>query len=98
MGLFQNPSNVVEIQWRDVDGGSAGSGSQVGPTGSAKWLEIVKVGPVFSAYYATTTGTPTASDWIFVGLVLFALFLILVASLAVSFWLLHEIAKLFGLR
>jgi len=37
------------------------------------------------------------SDWIFVGLVLFALFLILVASLAVSFWLLHEIAKLFGL-
>jgi Domain of unknown function (DUF4112) len=37
------------------------------------------------------------SDRIFVGLVLFALFLILVASLAVSLWLLHEIAKLFGL-
>ena len=38
------------------------------------------------------------NDWIFVGLVLFALFLILVASLAVSLWLLHEIAKLFGLN
>ena len=37
------------------------------------------------------------SDWIFVGLVLLALFLILVASLAVSLWLLHEIARLFGL-
>jgi hypothetical protein len=37
------------------------------------------------------------SDWIFVGLVLFALFLILAASLAVSLWLLHEMAKLFGL-
>ena len=39
----------------------------------------------------------TKSDWIFVGFVLFALLLILVASLAVSLWLLHQMAKLFGL-
>lgn len=39
----------------------------------------------------------TRSDWIFIGLVLFALVLILVASLAVSLWLLREIARFFGL-
>jgi hypothetical protein len=42
------------------------------------------------------TATPrrsTKSDWIFVALVLAALFVILVVSLAVSFWLIYEIAK-----
>ncbi len=38
----------------------------------------------------------TTSDWIFVALVLAALVLILVVSLAVSFWLLSQIAKLLG--
>lgn len=37
----------------------------------------------------------TTSDWIFVGLVLVALLLILLVSLAVSFWLLSAIAHLF---
>lgn len=37
----------------------------------------------------------TASDWAFVALVLVALVLILVVSLAVSFWLLAQIAHLF---
>ncbi len=36
----------------------------------------------------------TTSDWIFVALVLAALLIILVVSLAVSFWLLAQIAKL----
>jgi hypothetical protein len=39
-------------------------------------------------------GRSTAGDWIFVALVLALLFLILVVSLAVSFWLLAQIAKL----
>jgi hypothetical protein len=38
------------------------------------------------------------SDWIFVGLILGALLLILLASLAVSFWLLSAILHLFGVR
>ena len=38
----------------------------------------------------------TASDWVFVGLVLAALLVILVVSLALSFWLLYGLAKLFG--
>ena len=37
----------------------------------------------------------TTSDWIFVGLVLLALVLILLVSLAVSFWLLTQIAHFF---
>jgi hypothetical protein len=40
----------------------------------------------------------TKSDWIFVALVLGALVLILLVSLAVSFWLLAAIAKLLGFR
>lgn len=40
----------------------------------------------------------TTSDWIFVGLVLLALVLILLVSLAVSFWLLTQIAHLFTHR
>jgi hypothetical protein len=39
----------------------------------------------------------TKSDWFFVALVLGALLVILVVSLAVSFWLLYEIAKFLGL-
>jgi hypothetical protein len=40
----------------------------------------------------------TKSDWIFVVLVLGALFVILVASLIVSFWLLYSIARLVRLK
>jgi hypothetical protein len=46
------------------------------------------------------TATPrrsTTSDWIFVAAILGALFLILVVSLAFSFWLLYALAKLLGL-
>jgi hypothetical protein len=38
----------------------------------------------------------TKSDWLFVALVLVALFLILLISLAVSFWLLAALAKMLG--
>ena len=40
----------------------------------------------------------TASDWVFVALVLAALFLILLVSLAVSFWLLAALAHVLGFR
>jgi hypothetical protein len=41
-------------------------------------------------------GRSTKGDWIFVALVLAALLVILVVSLAVSLWLLAQVAKLFG--
>ncbi len=40
------------------------------------------------------TRTTTTSDWIFVGLVLALLFVILLVSLAVSLWLLAQLARL----
>ena len=41
-------------------------------------------------------GKSSRSDWVFVAVVLAALVLILLVSLAVSFWLLYAIAKLLG--
>ena len=46
--------------------------------------------------HTATPGRATKSDWIFVALVIGALVLILLVSLAVSFWLLYAIAKLLG--
>jgi hypothetical protein len=67
VGLYQNPSGVVELQWRDTDNVSANwGGSQVGVTGAANWLKLVKSGSSFTAYYATTTTTPAATDWVLV--------------------------------
>jgi hypothetical protein len=65
VALYQVPNNQVEFQWRDTDGGSANSlGTLLGATTSPKWLEVVKTGSVYTAYYATTTATPAATDWI----------------------------------
>jgi hypothetical protein len=64
VGVFENPSGVVELQWRDTDNGQANTTNQTGPTGSAKWLKLVKSGTTFTSYYATTTTTPAATDWI----------------------------------
>ncbi|HEY1770169.1 MAG TPA: DUF4112 domain-containing protein [Chthoniobacterales bacterium] len=41
-------------------------------------------------------GRSRRSDWIFVGLVLAALVVMLIVSLAISFWLLYAIARLLG--
>jgi len=46
--------------------------------------------------HSTAPRRSTTSDWIFVAGILGALILILVVSLTVSFWLLYQIAKLFG--
>jgi hypothetical protein len=46
--------------------------------------------------HAAAPRPSTRSDWIFVGLVLGALVLILIVSVAVSFWLLYAVARLLG--
>jgi hypothetical protein len=45
---------------------------------------------------AATLRRSTKSDWIFVAIVLAALLVLLIVSLAISFWLLYGLAKLFG--
>ena len=68
VGVYQNPNGQVELQWRDtLNTASSGIANPVGPTGSPKWLELVKSGAVYTAYYATTTGTPSASNWVLIG-------------------------------
>jgi hypothetical protein len=65
VGLYENPNLQVELQWRDVNGANAIS--TVNPTGDTvnpKWLELVKNGSTFTAYYATTTWAPATTDWI----------------------------------
>jgi hypothetical protein len=63
VSLFQNPGNLVEMQWRDTDNGYANFTTQYNTGTPANWLELIKIGTTFTAYYATTTGAPTASDW-----------------------------------
>jgi hypothetical protein len=66
--VAEDPNGLVEFQWRESAGGASDwTGSQMGPTGVAKWLELVRSGDTFSAYYATTNGTPAAADWVLVG-------------------------------
>ena len=67
VSLFQNPGSLLELMWRDSDNGFANFTSQVKSTAAANWLELVKTGNTFTAYYATTTGAPGVSDWILVG-------------------------------
>jgi len=65
VGLYENPNLQVELQWRDQT--NANAISTVNPTGDTvtpKWLELVKSGNTFTAYYATTTGTPASTDWV----------------------------------
>jgi hypothetical protein len=67
VGVYQNPSTAVELQWRDTDNNQANYNSQLSPTGSANWLKLVKSGTTFTAYYATTVGTPSAANWVLIG-------------------------------
>jgi hypothetical protein len=74
-GLATNAPNVmltmystgeVALQSRATVAGETTSTARVGGAG-AKWLRLVRTGNTFTAAYATTTGTPAATDWITVG-------------------------------
>jgi hypothetical protein len=68
VAVFENPNGQVEMQWRDTAGGDSDwNGSQLGDTGSAKWVKLVRSGDTFSAYYAATSDTPSDSDWGLIG-------------------------------
>jgi lysophospholipase L1-like esterase len=66
VSVYENPGNLVEMQWRDTANANAAGTSQVAISGSATWLELVKVGTSYSAYYATTSGVPTAANWVLI--------------------------------
>jgi hypothetical protein len=55
---YMRPDDQVQFVWRSSTGGSASSSSLVGGTGSPKWVEIVRSGNTFSAYYKVNAGDP----------------------------------------
>ena len=63
---FATPGNGIAFQWRSSTGGSTSQAVVSGITAPA-WVKVVRSGTSYSAYYATTTGTPTSSDWHQVG-------------------------------
>jgi hypothetical protein len=60
------PSSGVSFQWRSSTGGNCGSAQVTGVT-APKWVKLLRSGNSFTAFYASTTATPAASDWIQVG-------------------------------
>jgi hypothetical protein len=68
VAVVENPNLQVEMQWRDTAGADSNwNGAQVGDTVNPKWVRLVRSGNTFSAYYASTSGTPTSSDWVLIG-------------------------------
>ena len=63
--VFVTPTSGLRFSYRSSTGGTAVSS---GPTGAAPvWVKLVRVGSTYTGYYATTTGTPTSTDWIQIG-------------------------------
>jgi hypothetical protein len=63
------PNHQVTFQWRDTEGASANCPAALlfADATTLKWLKLTKSGSTFTAYYATTTATPGASDWVLLG-------------------------------
>ena len=59
-------SSGVSFQWRSSSGGSTSFAETTGVSALA-WVELVRSGNTFTAYYATTTAEPTSGQWIQVG-------------------------------
>src|SRR5947207_2546015 len=60
------PRRLVRNRWPASTGAIAGSVQVSGITAPA-WVKLVRTGNSFTAFYATTAGTPTAADWIALG-------------------------------
>ena len=55
------------FQWRSSTGGSSNTTEVGWSFQPPEWVKLVRSGNSFTAFYATTSGTPTASDWIQIG-------------------------------
>ncbi len=60
------PGQGVSFQWCASTGGNCAN-TQITGILAPTWVKLVRSGNSFSAFYAKTTGTPTATDWIAVG-------------------------------
>ena len=63
--LTYDQSQGIQMLYRDTAGAAAAQqGASFATSAAPFWLKLVRVGNSFTAYRATTTGTPAASDWI----------------------------------
>ena len=67
VGLFHAQTAGLQMLYRDSTGATAGQVSTNRLVGVPCWLRLVRSNNTFSAYYATTTGTPAAGNWILLG-------------------------------
>ncbi|MGN6368776.1 MAG: hypothetical protein ACTHN5_10990 [Phycisphaerae bacterium] len=64
--LVVSSSSGISFQWRNSTGGYANA-SNLNTLVAPDWVKLVRTGNNFSAFYATTSATPSASDWIQIG-------------------------------
>ncbi len=55
------------FQWRSSTGGNSSTTEFGWSFQPPEWVKLVRSGNSFTAFYATTSATPTASDWIQIG-------------------------------
>ena len=60
--VVTTPGNGIELQWRTADGGTTSYTNVLGGTNVIpSWLEIIRTGNVFTAFYSTQSTTNPAS-------------------------------------
>ena len=66
--LAYDHSQGIQLLYRNTAGTAAAQqGATVAVSAAPFWLKLARSGNTFTAYRATTTGTPAPADWILVG-------------------------------
>ena len=65
-GVYLTPAGVVSFQYRDNASQGASEVAEATPAATPR-SPLVRTGLVYTASYATVTGTPAATDWITLG-------------------------------
>ncbi len=67
VALVHDQTQGLQFIYRDVAGAAAGQQGANVAVNPAAWLRLTRYGNNFTAWYATTTGTPAAENWIPIG-------------------------------
>ena len=66
--LAYDHSQGIQLLYRNTTGAAAAlQGASIATSAAPFWLKLARSGNTFTAYRATTTGTPAPADWILVG-------------------------------
>ena len=67
VGLFLTQGLGVQLLYRDAAGAAAGQVSTNQPLTPPFWFRIARTNDTFTAWYATTAGTPGPANWVLLG-------------------------------